>query len=131
MNDLSAAERVTILRQLSGHLQADRHPGAQWLGATLARWLRHGGDLPALLGVRPPRGSRKTAQALVRQAEIEFLMRRMSGDLKSNRIASEVLRGTRPCPVSCVTARDRLIELNAPKSASAFRRARRNGSRHS
>ncbi len=35
MDGLSAAERVTILRQLSGHLQADLHRGWSWLWPAL------------------------------------------------------------------------------------------------
>ncbi|MEP7301717.1 MAG: hypothetical protein ABI699_09325 [Caldimonas sp.] len=57
--------RVDCLRWLSGHLQADRHLEARWLGAALRIWLEHGGDLAALLGVRPEPGSTLTVQRLI------------------------------------------------------------------
>lgn len=129
MPELSRAERVQLLRELSGHLQADRHPGAAWLGSTLARWLHHGGDLAKLLGVRAVRGSKSTAQALTRRAEVDALLRRLALACGAAN-AALVLRGTVPCPVELQSTVERLRDLNAPSSPAAFWRASRRLAHH-
>lgn len=127
--ELTRAERVQLLRELSGHLQADRHPGAAWLGAAIGRWLHHGGNLPELLGVRAPRGSKNTAQAITRRAEVDALLRRLALACGTEQ-ASRVLRGIAPCPVELQAAVERLRELGAPSSPAAFWRASRRVARH-
>ena len=129
MNKLTQAERVQLLRALVGHLGADRHPGAAWLGATIGKWLHHGGDLCQLLGVRTVRGSKNTAQALTRRAEVDALMRRVAMVCGTTK-AALVLRGNAPCPVELSATVERLRELKAPSSPAAFWRASRRVARH-
>jgi len=124
MNKLTQAERVQLLRELTGHLQADRHPGAAWLGAAIGRWLHHGGDLAALLGARTVRGSKNTAQALTRRAEVDALLRRLALACGTAQ-AALILRGSADCPVELMGTVERLRELNAPSSPAAFWRASR------
>lgn len=61
--------RVDCLRRLQGRLAGAPDRESQWLAAALLRLL--GGesdDLLSLLDLRPPRGSRQTVAAIVRQA---------------------------------------------------------------
>lgn len=120
----SIDEQAVLLRTLAGELQAGRSPGAQWLGRVLLTWLQHGGDLPALLGVRPGRGSTRTAQASIRRDAINRglvdLARAVGGDGQ----ASRMLQGLEPVPNAMTDAVQRLRSLGAPTSARAIRRAR-------
>jgi len=62
---LDFAGRVDALRRLQGRLAAAPDRESQWLAKALLAWLRDGGDIPALLGVRPAPGSTLTAQRIV------------------------------------------------------------------
>ena len=117
-------ERVTLLRQLTGELQAGGSPAARWLGRTLATWLRTGGDLHRVLGIRPARGSRHTPQALVRRAEINRLLLQLSVAAGGDERAVRWLRGQDVVPDSVAADVQRLHEIGAPKSTRAIQRAR-------
>jgi hypothetical protein len=124
-------ERIDILRMLAGRLQADRHVDVRWLGERLSTWLQRGGSLDSVLDVRAEQGSRATAQARVRQAEIDGLLLQLAALAGRDRKALAIMRGECPCPVSARLIVDRLQALQAPSSRSAISRARRRGSRHS
>ncbi|MDB5884158.1 MAG: hypothetical protein JWR74_329 [Polaromonas sp.] len=124
-------ERIDILRQLAGRLQADRHVDVQWLGERLSTWLQRGGSLDAVLGVRAEQGSRATAQARVRQAETDGLLLQLAVAAGSDCKALAILRAECPCPASARLIVDRLQALKAPTSKTAISRARGRSSRHS
>jgi hypothetical protein len=102
--DLDFRGRVDCIRWLVGHLQAQPQAEVQWLGRTLRQWLEDGGDLAALLGVKPARGSRLTAQFLVRQARLDVDLLRAAIQAGSARKAAELI-------------------AEGPRSAAAFTRA--------
>jgi len=62
---LPFAGRVDCLRRLAGRLAADPTQEGRWLAGALLAWLHAGGDIAALLGVRPAPGSTLTAQRIV------------------------------------------------------------------
>jgi len=121
----SIDEQAVLLRTLAGELQAGRSPGAQWLGRVLLTWLTSGGDLPALLGARPGRGSRRTVQSLTKRDEIRQRMLDLSRAAGGDQCASRWLRGLDLVPDDLVVDVRRLQELGAPTSARAFERARK------
>lgn len=123
-------ERIDILRMLAGRLQADPHVDLQWLGERLSTWLQRGGPLDAVLGVRAEQGSRATAQARVRQAEIDGLLLQLAVAVGGDCKALAILRAEHPCPASVRLIVDRLQALQAPTSKTAISRARRRVSRH-
>jgi hypothetical protein len=121
---LTLLDRVQVLRALAGRLQADHDRGARWLGATLARWLQHGGDLHQQLGVRPARGSRATAQQLIRRERCDRLLVRLAAECGTDAAAVAALNGSpcKPVPARLVAE---LRALGCPKSAAGISRARR------
>jgi hypothetical protein len=123
-------ERIDILRALAGRFQADCHPDVQWLGERLSAWLQRGGALDGVLGVRAEQGSRATAQARVRQAEIDGLLLQLAVAVGGDCKALAILRAEHPCPASVRLIVDRLQALQAPTSKTAISRARRRVSRH-
>jgi hypothetical protein len=127
---LDRRQRVDLLRRLSGALQASDDLGATWLGRTLATWLHDGGDLAAALGLRPPRGSRATAQRQVQIEQRDRLALRLSASVGGDRAALRVLQGMAPCPGSVSTVVAELRTLGAPTSAAGFTRARQRVSHH-
>lgn len=128
---LSRAERIDLLRRQAGRLLADTSRESRWLGECLSRWLREGGELDAVLGVRAPRGSRVTPQARLRQEEISRLLLQLSVQVGGDRKALQILRGEVPCPGFVAEIVDRAKALRAPKSQDAMSRARRRAAAHS
>lgn len=122
---LTRRERIALLRHLAGHFIADRRTDVRWMGEALTSWLRDGGRLDSVLGVTPPRGSRATAQAAVRQAEADALLLRLAVLCGSDRAALAVLNGKEPCPPVAHEAVQRLRELKAPTSRAAISTARK------
>ena len=118
-------ERVVLLRGLSGELQAGGSPASRWLGRTLAAWLRDGGDLHRALGIRPARGSHHTPQALVRRAEVNRLLLRLSAAAGGDERAAQWLRGLDVVPDAVAGDVSRLRELAAPTSVRGIQRARK------
>jgi hypothetical protein len=66
------AGRVALLQELADALLEGRLPSAEarcWFGATVQGWLEGpGGELDDALGIRAPRGSHHTPQALARRS---------------------------------------------------------------
>ncbi len=125
---LTRTERIDTLRGLAGRLLGDNRVDMQWLGRCLGQWLERGGGLDAVLGLRPERGSRATAQSRVRQVEIDSLLMRLSAACGGDSQARAVLKGAR-CRSDVQPIVDRLARLKAPKSKAAFTRARERSSR--
>ncbi len=123
-DQLRLPDRVRLLRELAGRLQAADDLGQQWLGAGLSSWLRQGGDLPALLGIRPPRGSRNTAQRQIQNERTDRLLLELARVCGTDRAASAALRADTPPPAAAGLVAE-LLKLRAPKSPDAFSRARR------
>lgn len=126
---LQHAERVRLLRELAGRLQAADDLAQQWLGRGIGAWLRQGGDLAAVLAVRPPAGSRATPQALVRREAVDRLLLRLAHACDGDRQALRALRGEAEIPAGAVDLVSELRALRAPKSAAAISRARARVSR--
>lgn len=122
--------RVDVLRRLSGALQASNKREDQWLGRVLLQWLQHGGDLVERLGVRPPQGSRTTAQSIVLQARQDQVLLRLSAAMGGDARAIRVLRRQAPCPAAFDDLVHEAHGLSCPCSRAAFERARRRASRH-
>ena len=59
--------RVTAFRSTIGELLASPNADARWCGRCLQAWLSRGGDLQHALGLRPVRGSKRTAQSLAKR----------------------------------------------------------------
>lgn len=123
---LSRRDRVKALREVSGRLLADSDHGARWLGRVLGQWLRDGGDLPKLLGVRPERGSHRTVQALMRQEHRDRLLVRLSVRAGGDRQALRLLADP-ACQDEIVL---QIRALGAPAHPAAFTRARQRVARH-
>lgn len=121
--DSTAEDRVSVLRTLAGELQAAESAGHRWLGRRLTAWLHAGGRLEQVLGVAPPRGSRRTAQALVQRDQQDAALMRLSVAAGSDAAALRILAGA-DCPPAC---REALADAQAqlcPTSRAAFTRAR-------
>jgi hypothetical protein len=127
---LTRRERVALMNRVSGRLTADSDPEMRWLGTNIAAWLRDGGRLDAALGVVPAQGSRATPQTVLRQAECDTLLLRLSVLAGGDRAALSVLRGQAPCPAGAAELLDRLQQLQTPTSRDAIRRARQRSVRH-
>lgn len=131
--ELGRVERVDLLRQAAEALAAGRSPSpyvARYLADALEAWLHDGGDLEHVLGVRPPRGSRKRPETLIRQAERDRLIVSFAARAGSDRAAALVLRGEQPCPPELAPVRATLQAQRAPMSASGIWKARRRASSH-
>ena len=102
---------------------------SRWLADSLEAWLRDGGDLEVHLGVRPPRGSRRTAPAAYATLTRDRLLLRLSVAVGSDVEAMRVLQGERDCPKRARAVLNELSSLKAPGSTAAFTRARRRISR--
>ena len=118
-------EYVDMVRRSSGRLLAAPDAESRWLGAGFTRWLSDGGDLLAVLGLRPPPGSRATVQQILRCEQRDRAMLRFSAEVGGDRAALRILAGKAACPPSARQLLDELRELGAPRSAAAFTRARR------
>jgi hypothetical protein len=126
---LTRQERVALLNRASGRLTADSDPEMRWLGTSIAAWLRSGGRLDAVLGVVPAQGSRSTPQSVMRQAECDTLLLRLSVVAGGDRAALAVLCGLAACPAGAADLVEQLHRLQAPNSRDAIRRARQRSAR--
>lgn len=129
-DELDQAGRVDVVRSLAGQLQASPAVEMRWLGRVIVKWLQEGEDLVALLGLRPARGSRATAQRQQQLEPICRLLLRLSVACNGDRAASRVLRGQQACPAGAASLVAELNALKAPKSPAAFTRARQLVSRN-
>ena len=130
---LGRVERVELLQQAARALARGKAPdpyAARYLADALQVWLREGGDLERVLGVRPPRGSRKRPQAIVAQHDRDRLVVAFAARVGTDRAAAAVLRGERECPPELSADLSELRERRAPTSPSAIRKARRRAHRH-
>lgn len=125
---LDLAGRVDCLRRAAGELQAGATFESRWLGRTIARWLTDGGDLEAVLGVRPPQGSKRTAQALVLAERRASALLQLAAALGGDAIALRVLRGLEACPDQHADLLAAARALGCPMTDRSIRRAR---TRHS
>lgn len=124
---LTHAERVELLRAAIARMHYGADPGPyalQWIAAGMGRWLSDGGDLAAHLGLRPPRGSRRTAAALQLERERADLLVRLSAAVGGDAQALRVLHGAAPAPRVAQPLLEALREHRLPRSRSAFTRAR-------
>ena len=114
--------RILALRATAGELQASASPGARWLGRTLSLWLAEGGDLAAVLGVRPARGSRSTPQAMVRRDLQDAALARLVAGCGTAAAASRALLGG-PCGSHIAALRDEAIALGCCRTPAGIGRA--------
>ena len=121
---LPRASQINCLRVAAGQLQALDALELRWLGRVLAERLRQGGNLEVALGLRPPRGSRSTAQALARRADVDSALVTLSAAVGVVR-ASHILRGAEPAPAAQAELVARLRCIGAPTSKAAITRARK------
>lgn len=128
-DELQQRDRVDVVRGLAGQLQAGDRIEARWLGRKLADWLQAGGDLADVLGLRPPKGSKTTAQRLIRAEQRDRLLLRLSLACGGDRAALRVLAGQDLCPAAAAGILAELQCLGLPKSTAAFHRARASVSR--
>jgi hypothetical protein len=94
-----------------------------------AKWLEAGGDLAEVLGLRPPKGSKATAQHLIRAEQRDRLLLRLSVACAGDRAALRVLAGQDRCPAGAQAIVAELQALGAPRTDAAFSRARARASR--
>lgn len=122
---LSRVERIRELRRLAGRLQADDDRATAWVGHVLARWLRDGGDLAALFGVRAPRGSHATPVRMIEREHRDRLLVRFAGTAGGDALALRILRNATACPPELREQADELRRLGVPLAHDAVSRARR------
>jgi len=124
---LTQAELVDSARRVSGTLLASTDREVRLFGAGLGQWLRDGGDLAAVLGLRPRRGSRRSAQYIVATEHRNRLLLRLVNAVGQSR-AARILSGAEAAPAAVVVLVEELQVLRAPTSrraiAEAVRRAR-------
>lgn len=131
-SQLARFERVELMRQAAAALAKGDCPSpyaASYLGQALLRWLA-GEDFERAAGVRPPRGSRKRASVMLRQAERDRLIVRFAAAVGSDRRAALVLRGEQACPPNLTNEAQTLRAQGAPKSASGIWKVRQRVSSH-
>jgi hypothetical protein len=113
---------------LAGELQGGPTREQQWLGRVLSTWLSTGGELQNLLGVKPPQGSRRTAQALVEQDKHDQALLRLAAAVGSRAEAARILAGRTECPALLA---ELVVEAQSGAvSQAAFTRAQRRAARH-
>jgi hypothetical protein len=122
---LEREQRIAVLRGVAGRLDADPDVGVTWFAECLLTWLRRGGDFAATLEIQPVRGSRRTVAAIIRQEQVDEMLRKLSVAVGSDVRASAILRGQRPCPSRVRDLVADLLALRAPSSPRAFSRARK------
>lgn len=118
-------ERVDELRRVAGRLHAAEDRGSRWLGGALLDWLHGGGDLADRLGVRPPRGSRRTHAQMLRQARQDAALLRLAAAVGCDRLALAILRGAAQCSADCAALLADAQALEVPTGPHAISRARR------
>lgn len=128
--ELSQRDRIDVLRRLAGSLQADATREARWLGCALSEWIARGGDLAGLLGVRPQRGSHRTAQRIVRQEAADRALLRLAAAVGCDRAALRIVRGEAACPPMLRGIVDELRALGGPTGDGSVSRARGRVSGH-
>lgn len=122
-------ERVALVREAAKSLkrgQINTKTG-QWLAAILEEHLAEGTDLQTLMGLRPKRGSTRTAQRIVATQRHAGLLLRLSVAVGGDRAAARVLAGKTPCPARAKEIFAELAASPGPKSQAAFSRARAQG----
>jgi len=127
LDALSLDERVRILlADLGSWKYGTCNPvvGA-WFAAGVDRFLRHGGDLARHLQLRPPRGSRATAQRIERLRERDTLLVQLTVTLGSAARARRVLDGDEACPARARPLLEALQAHAIPRSKAAFTRAKK------
>lgn len=130
---LTREERVELVREVAKALAVGGIPSqyaARYLSDALNRWLEEGGDLERLLGLRPPRGSRRRVDAITKQGERDGLIVRFAAAVGSDRKAALVLRGEQACPPGLESERQALHACGVPQTASGIWKARRRASSH-
>lgn len=118
-------ERIDELRRVAGRLQAAPDPGSRWFGSVLLTWLHGGGDFADRLAIRPPRGSRRTHAALLRQARRDSVLLRLACAAGCDGRALAILRGDVECPDDLRSLLAEARALGAPSGPHAITRARR------
>lgn len=131
LDALDRAARVRLLAQARDALAAGEPPppeAAALLAQGLDRALREGVPLDRALGLRPPRGSRRTAARLARQAERNWLIVRVAEALGGNcaAVVRVIAAEAAPPPEVAPLVRE-LRRFTLPKSAEAVRRIVRTG----
>jgi hypothetical protein len=121
-DDLAA--NTERLRRAVGRMQADESIDLRQVGAALASWLHDGGDLVALLGVRPRVGSRVTPQALVLQDRRDHLLMELSRAAGGDMQALRMMLGEVEIPLEHQQLFDDARNATCPASRVAFTRAR-------
>lgn len=126
---LPRTERIDELRRVAGRLQAAPDRGSRWLGESLLDWLHRGGDFADHLDVRPPRGSRRTVAALLRQARQDAALLRLAAATGCDRLALRLLRGEVQCPAAHALLVAEVQSLRPPTGPHAVTRARQRDQR--
>ncbi len=114
------AQRVEVARQLSGTFLASDDVATRSWGAGVGQWLREGGDLAAVLGLRPDRGSHRTAQEIVRRDAVRSLLLRFIAVVGSQSRAARILSGAEAAPAAAAGLVQELRALRAPRSRRAI-----------
>lgn len=123
IDELPREYKLEITLRAAGEMQALGGEIAS-VGRAIARCAREGGDLNRALGLRPPRGSHATPQALARRSEINAALVRLAAAVGAPR-ASRILRSMEPVPRRVAPLVESLQALRAPTSEAAISRARR------
>lgn len=124
--EFTLEERVWMLR---ANLPAWKYGKCSaFIGAHVAagieQFLEHGGDLARILGLRPARGSRNTAQRVDLLRERDTLLVRLSVAVGSDVRARRILDGDERCPRSARALVQQLKAHSIPRSKAAFSRAK-------
>ena len=117
--------RVDEARRLAGRWLASSDPSERGFGAGLGQWLRAGGDMAAVLGLRPPHGSHSTAQRILAIEHRDRLIVRLVVAVGSQARAARILSGAEAAPAAVADLVAELHELGAPCSRRAIVEAAR------
>lgn len=98
----------------------------RWFAAAFEACLRgESDDLMRLLGLRPPKGSTRTAQRIERMRERDALLVRLSVAAGSDARARRILAGAEDCPKRCKPLVDALKAHRIPRSKTGFIEAKK------
>ena len=131
--DLSYDDRVALCDAVIAALQASSPLNPyqrKWLGDALHQFRTQGGDLARHLGLRPVRGSKRTAAATHAQHERDQALIRLQVAIGPDAQTLRVLRGEVPCPKRARDRLDACLKFTVPGSVAAFTRARKRLSHH-
>ncbi len=120
---MTHAECIGLVRVCATSLRLAANPAHRWLGETLVAWLDGGGSLDAALGVKPPRGSRRTPQEIVRRELADSLLLALARDV-GDEAAGLMVSGAVPPPDELAALVERLRSLGVSASRWAISRAR-------